>query len=453
MQSHETLMTTGPAWRHIVRFAAPLLWGNLFQQLYNVVDSLVVGNFIGQDALAAVSSSGSLIFLMVGFFNGIFAGASVVVARFFGAGDEEGVRSAVHTTVAFGVAAGLLVTALGVLLTPTLLVWMGTPQSVMPNSVAYFRTYFSGVVFMVLYNTAAGIFQAVGDSRHPLYYLIASSLTNVALDLLFVAVFHMGVEGAALATVLSQALSVCLGFYRLIHTQGVYRVRPRQVRIQGPMLRRVLAMGIPSGVQNAIISLANVVVQSSINLYGAMAMAGCGAYAKIEGFAFLPINAFVLALAMFIGQNLGAGEHRRARRGAAFGIVTCMALAELIGVAFYLLAPRLIALFNADAQVVAFGTQQARTITLFYFLLALSHAVAGVMRGAGRPVVPMLVMLVCWCLVRVSYILLAARPSGEIQMIFWAYPLTWGLSSLAFLIYYFRADWPHYLEKKSAARV
>ena len=219
------------------------------------------------------------------------------------------------------------------------------------------------------------------------------------------------------------------------------------------MLRRVLAMGIPSGVQNAIISLANVVVQSSINLYGAMAMAGCGAYAKIEGFAFLPINAFVLALAMFIGQNLGAGEHRRARRGAAFGIVTCMALAELIGVAFYLLAPRLIALFNADAQVVAFGTQQARTITLFYFLLALSHAVAGVMRGAGRPVVPMLVMLVCWCLIRVSYILLAARPSGEIQMIFWAYPLTWGLSSLAFLIYYFRADWPHYLEKKSAARV
>lgn len=445
-----SLMTDGSVWRHLLRFALPIFWGNLFQQLYNVVDSLVVGNYLGSDALAAVGSSGSLIFLLVGLFSGIFTGASVVISRYFGARDETGMRVAIHTTVAFGLAAGVIITIAGTIFTPHMLIWMGTPETVLPNSVLYFRTYFSGVVFVVLYNTAAGIFQAVGDSRHPLYFLIVSSITNVLLDLLFVAVLGMGVEGAALATVISQAASACLGFWRLTHTTGPYRVWPKKVRFNWPMLKQVLTLGIPSGVQNAIIAIANVVVQSSINLYGAMAVAGCGAYSKIEGFGFLPINAFALALATFIGQNLGAKEYARARRGARYGILACVLLAELVGVAINLGAPWLISLFNGDPSVVAYGSLQARTVTLFYFLLAFSHSVAGVMRGAGRAIVPMVIMLVCWCVIRVSYITLIARGSGNIQLIFRAYPLTWSLSSIAFLIYYLRADWPHYLENKAA---
>lgn len=450
MQDRATLMTEGSVWRHIVRFALPVFWGNLFQQLYNVVDSLVVGNFLGGDALAAVGSSSSLIFLLVGLFSGVFTGASVVISRFYGARDEASVRDAVHTTVAFGLVSGVVITIAGVLLTPRLLVWMDTPASVLPNSILYFRIYFSGVIFVILYNTAAGIFQAVGDSRHPLYYLILSSFINVALDLLFVAGFGMGVDGAALATVISQAVSAGLGFYRLCRATGPYRVWPKKVRFHGPLLRQLLTLGIPSGLQNSIIAIANVVVQSSINLYGATAMAGCGSYSKIEGFAFLPINSFALALSTFIGQNLGAREYARARRGARFGIVCCMLMAEAVGVLINLGAPLLIRLFNSEPQVVAYGVLQARTITLFYFLLAFSHSVAGVMRGAGRAIVPMLVMLVCWCLIRVSYIMLIARVSADIQMIFWAYPLTWTLSSIAFLIYYLKGDWPHYLERKAA---
>ena len=288
----------------------------------------------------------------------------------------------------------------------------------------------------------------MGDSRHPLYYLIVSSVVNVVLDLLFVAGFGMGVDGAALATVISQAASAALGFWRLCHTTGPYRIWFRNVRFHGRTLRQLLTLGIPSGVQNSIIAIANVVVQSSINLYGPMAMAGCGSYSKIEGFGFLPINSFALALATFIGQNLGAKQYDRARRGARFGILCSLLMAEVVGVGINLLAPWLISLFNGDPQVIAFGTLQARTVTLFYFLLAFSHSVAGVMRGAGRAIVPMLVMLVCWCVIRVSYIMLVARASGNIQMVFWAYPITWALSSVAFLIYFLRSDWLHYLERK-----
>ena len=450
MHEHATLMTEGPVWKHIVKFAFPVFLGNLFQQLYNVVDSLVVGNFLGAHALAAVGSSSHLIFLFVGLFSGIFTGASVVISRYFGAQDEKNMRIAVHTTVAFGLTAGVIMTVLGVWLSPHMLVWMGTPESVLPNSILYFRIYFSGVIFVVLYNTSNGIFQAVGDSRHPLYYLILSSVINVALDLVFVAGFGMGVDGAALATVISQAVSATLGFRRLFHTTGPHRVWPSKVRFHLPMLKQVLTMGIPSGLQNSIIAIANVVVQSSINLYGATAMAGCGSYSKIEGFAFLPITSFALALSTFVGQNLGAKEYKRARQGARFGILTSMLLAELVGVTVYLLAPYLIRLFNDDPQVISYGMLQARTVTLFYCLLALSHAVAGVMRGAGRAIVPMLVMLGSWCIIRISYIMLIARASGNIQMVFWAYPLTWSLSSIAFVAYYIRGDWPHYLDKKAA---
>lgn len=434
-------MTEGSVRRQIVRFAMPVFWGNLFQQLYNVVDSLIVGNFLGSDALAAVSSSSSIVFLLVGLFSGLFTGASVVIARCFGARDDEAVGTAVHTTVAFGLLAGVALSVIGVILSPLLLRAIGTPESVFPNSVLYFRIYFSGVVFVVLYNTATGIFQAVGDSRHPLYYLLVSSVINVVLDLLFVVGFGMGVDGAAYATVISQAVSAFLGFRRLMRSTGAYRVWPKKIRLNRVMLGRILYMGIPAGLQNSIISIGNIFVQSGYNRFGALAVAGCGAYSKIDGFGFLPITSFALAMTTFISQNLGANELDRVRKGARFGIVTSITLAQSVAVLVYIFIPQLVAAFNADPEVVRYGTMQARTLTPFYFLLAFSHCMAGILRGAGRAVVPMLVMAVCWCGVRVLYVPLIAAQFDNIRMVMIVYPITWSLSGIVFLIYYLKGDW------------
>ena len=443
-----TLLTEGPIGRKILAFAFPLFLGNLFQQLYNTADSLIVGNFIGSDALAAVSSSGSLIFLVVGFFNGISVGAGVVIARFFGARDKDGVERSVHTTVAFGLAAGVLLTVIGILFTPFILRLMGTPADVLPSSILYFRIYFCGSLAFVMYNICVGILQSVGDSKHPLYYLIFSSVVNVVLDLLFVAVLHLGVGSAALATVISQFLSAGLCFLRLTHIQEEYRIVIRRIRFDLPMLKQVIQNGLPTGLQNSIIAFANVVVQSNINAFGKMAVAGCGSYSKIEGFGFLPINCFTMALTTFISQNLGARQYDRAKKGARFGILCSISIAELVGILIYLFSPALIALFNDDPQVVAYGVTQARTVTLFYFLLAYSHCLAAIFRGAGRSAVPMTVMLVCWCIIRVTYITIIVKFVPVINVIFWAYPLTWSLSSIIFTIYFFKSDWMHTYEKR-----
>lgn len=444
------LMTEGSIPKAIVRFALPIFWGNLFQQLYNIVDALIVGNFVGKNALAAVTSSGTLIFLMVGLFSGVFIGAGVVIARYFGAQEHEKVSDAIHTTAAFGLSAGAFLTVVGVLLTPTLLRLINTPADVLPNSILYFRIYFGGAMSLVLYNTASGIFQALGDSKHPLYYLILSSMLNVLLDLLFVAVFHWGIAGAAFATILAQTVSVCLAWWRLTHMEGPYRVQIKKIRFHKGMLGQVLNMGIPSGIQNSVISIANIIVQANINSYGADAMAGCGAYAKIQGFAFLPITSFALALTTFVGQNLGAKQVDRAKRGARFGIFSSVILAELMGVLIYLFAPYLIAAFNGSEEVVAFGALQAHTDSLFYFLLAFSHAASGVLRGAGRSIIPMLVMMVCWCAIRITYISIITTIVPDIVAIFWAYPMTWCLSSIAFVFFLLKGDWSHYYEKQQA---
>lgn len=443
-------MTEGPIWRRIVAFAIPLFFGNLFQQLYNTADSLIVGNFLGSNALAAVSSSGNLIFLLVGFFNGLAIGAGVVVGKYFGAKKYDMVQRVVHTITALGLICGVVLTFVGILAAPQILVLMGTPENVLPNSVVYFRVYFCGSLAFVMYNFLVGILRAVGDSRHPLIYLIISSATNVALDLLFVAVFHMGVGSAAFATVISQFISAFLCLRQLLKSPEEYRLYPRRICIDRVVLGEIISNGVPSGVQNSIISLANVVVQSNINKFGEMAMAGCGSYNKVEGFGFLPITCFAMALTTFISQNLGAREYGRAKKGAVFGVICSLILAELIGVGIYTLAPQLIAAFNGDPQVVAYGTAQAHVAALFYFLLAFSHCMAGILRGAGKSTVPMFVMLICWCVIRVTYITLTVRIIPDIRVIFWAYPITWTLSSIAFLIYFLKSDWLHAFEKNQA---
>lgn len=444
-------LTEGSIWKSMLLFAFPVFLGNVLQQFYNAFDSWAVGQFIGDTALAAVSSSGSLVFMMIGFFNGVAMGAGVVIAKLFGARQYAEMRKVIHTVIAFGLVAGGFLTVFGVAFTPAILRWMGTPENVLPQSISYFRFYSYGILFSVMYNIFVGILHAVGDSRHPLIFLVFSSLVNVALDLLFVAVLRLGVGAAAAATTISQGISAMLCCIYLLRAKGEpFQMNWREIGFDRRSLQDILRYGLPSGIQNSVIALANVVVQSNINAFGASAMAGCGAYSKLEGFAFLPITCFTQALATFVGQNLGAHKYDRVKKGVRFGVWCAVILAELIGVVFYLLAPQLISIFNGQPEVVDFGTRHMRTICLFFCLLSLSHCIASVLRGAGMATVPMFTMLICWCVIRVSYITIGVRFVPRLETVSWAYPITWTCSSIVFLLYFFKSDWIHNFDRVEA---
>lgn len=434
-------MIEGKISKKIISFAFPIFLGNLFQQLYNVVDSLIVGNFVGKEALAAVSSTGSLIFLIVGFLGGIFVGASVIISHYFGAKDKENLSIAVHTTIACGLIAGIIITIIGVGFTPIFLKLMRTPDDVFREAIIYLRIFFSGGIFMVMYNACLGIFQAIGDSKRPLYYLIIAAITNVVLDILFVAGFGLGIEGAALATVISQLVSAILAFVKLTKIDDCYKIYIKKIKIDFNMLKSLLKMGIPTGVQNSVIALANVIVQSNINSFGSVAMAGSGSYSKLEGFSFLPITSFSVALTTFIGQNLGAKKYERVKKGARFGLIAGVTLAEIVGIIIWIFAPVFIKIFNSEPEVVKYGVMHARTTSLFYFLLAISHCLSGILRGAGKTKIPMYVMLISWCLIRISYITIMVRIIPDIRVVYWAYPLTWSISSIIFIIYNKKTNW------------
>lgn len=441
-------MTKGTPWKLIVEFAFPVLLSQLFQQLYNTADSLIVGRFLGTEALAAVSSSGTLIMFLVSFFTGTSMGAGVVISRYFGAGDEDRVSKAIHTNIAFGIVCGVLLTVAGVLFTPTLLRWMDTDPDVLPDAIAYFRYYFTGAIAVVMYNICKGIMNALGDSKRPLYYLIFSSLLNIALDLLFIGVFRWGVWSAAVATTISQALSAVLCFIHLCKPGTVYQVRRKDIGFDREMLGEILKYGLPSGIQSSVISLANVIVQTNINSFGKAATAAYGSYTKIEGFAFLPITSFTMAITTYVGQNLGAREYERTKTGARFGILASMALSAVIGAIIFAFTPLFIRAFSDDAAVIAMAVKQGRTESLFFFLLSFSHAVAAVCRGAGKAFVPMFIMLSIWCVFRIIYITAAMYFAHDIQLIYWAYPITWAMSSVVYLIYYLRSDWLHGFEQR-----
>lgn len=447
MDQDKMSMTEGKVWKILVRFAFPLLLGNLFQQLYNAVDSLVVGNFCGNEALAAVSSSGSMQHLLIGFFQGVFIGASVIISRCFGAKDEEGVDEAIHTTVIFSLAAGVVLTILGVIFTPMILLWMGTPENVLPNSVTYFRIYCMGLSGMVLYNTTNGIFNALGDSKHPLYYLIISSVANVLLDLLFVGAFRWGVAGAALATTMGQFLSAILGLLHLMSGRFVVQIKLSKLRVKGSVLKEVFLLGLPSGVQNSVNAIANLVVQSNINAFGDLAMGGCGSYSKIQSFVFLPVLSMSLALTTFVGQNMGANRPERVKLGIRQGMWISIVLAQIFGIFVFVFAPQLVGLFSKDPSVVAFGVQQAKVESLFFFLLAVTHACAGILRGAGKTMIPMAVTLGAWCVLRIVYIEALVRIIKNIYVVFSAYPVTWITSSILLLWFVKRQNWDENIAK------
>ena len=448
MRSKQNSLTEGSIWKAMLLFALPVFLGNVFQQLYNAFDAWCVGNYIGDDALAAVSSSGSLIFMMVSFFNGVAMGAGVVIARAFGARQYDTMRKAIHTAIAFGLVTGALLTVAGVALTPTILRWMGTPADVLPQSIEYFRYYFCGAIFTVMYNIFVGILHAVGDSRHPLYYLIFAAFVNVVLDMVFVAGLGLGVGSAAMATTISQGVSAVLCLVHLLRVDAPYKVRLKEVRFHKDSLVQIVRYGLPSGVQNSVIALANVFVQSNINSFGKAAMAGCGSYSKLEGFAFLPVTCFTQALSTFVGQNLGAGKHDRVKKGVAFGVICSCSMAALLSCVSYAFAPQLIGFFIETQEAIGFGTAHMRTICPFFFLLAFSHCIAGVMRGAGKASVPMFTMLGCWCIFRVTYISIAVRYVNQLTTVSWAYPITWTLSSIVFLIYFLKGNWIHNFDRE-----
>ena len=444
-------MTQGNPYSHMVAFAMPVLLSQIFQQLYNTADTFIVGKFLGTDALAAVSSSGTLIFLLISFFMGTSMGAGVVISRYFGARDADNISRAVHTNIAFGLVSSVILTVFGVAFTPTFLRWMKTDPSVLPQATEYFRYYFLGAIAMIMYNVCRGIMNAVGDSRRPLYYLIFSSVLNVGLDVLFVGAFKWGVWSAAVATVISQAASVVLCCIQLMKKGQIYSVSLRKIRFHKDMMIEIVRYGLPSGIQNSVIGFANVIVQTQINSFGKFATAGYGVHAKIEGFAFLPITSFNMATTTFISQNLGAREFDRAKKGARFGILAATIAAEVIGVLNYIFAPALVGFFDSTPEVLDLGVRQARTVALFYCLLAFSHAIAAICRGAGKAFVPMTIMLSVWCVFRIIYIEAVVHIFHDISYIYWAYPITWGISSIIYMIYYKRSDWVHGFEheKKS----
>lgn len=441
MSTEKGLMTHGPIAKQMLLFAFPIFLGQLFQQLYNTMDSLIVGNFVSSQALAAVSSSGNIIFLIIGFFNGMAMGAGVIISNAYGANDTFKMKRTIATLTVLGLLIGAFLMVFATAFTPWLLRVMNTPESVMPESITYFSIYFFGSIGLVEYNFISAILRAVGNSKSPLYFLMASSITNIALDLFFIVNLDWGVAGAAWATILSQYLSAILCFYKLYFTDGPARITFKETRMYWSDFTEILHYGLPTGVQNSIISLANVIVQSQINTFGDLAMAGCGVYSKIEGFAFLPIMAFNISISTFVAQNAGAAKLSRAKKGAIYGILFSMVFAEAVGVLFAAFSRQLIAFFDATPKVIDYGSGRAVFNGPFYFLLAFSHAMSSVFRGREKPVVSMLVMLICWTILRVSILTLMLMIRHNILFVYLVYPITWTASSLIFAIMFKKLDW------------
>ena len=435
------LMTEGVIWKEILLFSIPLLLGNLFQQLYNAVDSVVVGNYIGAQALAAVGSSAPVINLLVSFFMGLAVGAGVIISRYFGARKKEELHIAGHTSLALTFAAGLVMTLIGVLISPYVLQWVGTPSDVMESSVLYLRIYFLGILSVMVYNMGSGILRAVGDSRNPLYFLIVSSVTNIILDMLFVIVFHMGIAGVGWATLIAQTISAVLTMLLLMRTKEEYQVKLKHIRFHKHMLYEIVRLGLPSGLQNAIVSFSNVIVQSNINAFGSLAMAGCGSYTKIDGFAILPVMSYSMALTTFTGQNMGAKKYDRVKQGAKTGILMSVITIVCISALLLMLGPNVLAIFSSDPTVINYGLYMMHVLAPGYIFLAISHAFNGIIRGAGITTVPMIVMVTCWCGLRMAWILTSVPLFHDIGVVFMGWPLTWIASALWLFLYYRKGKW------------
>ena len=434
-------MTTGVIWKQILMFSLPLLLGNIFQQLYNTVDSFVVGNYVGNEALAAVGASNPLINLIIGFFMGISTGAGILIARYYGGKKQDELERSIHTFIAFSFIVGVFLTIFGLLLSPTLLTWLKTPPEVMPQAILYLRVYFWGVLFLVIYNAGSGILRAVGNSRNPLHYLLVSSIINVVLDFTFVLGFDMDILGVALATLIAQFVSAILVVYHLVKSEDVYKLVLKNIRIDKEMLVGIVRLGIPTGIQQTVVSFSNVLVQSYINSFGASAMAAYSAADRFKAFIGMPTNALSLTITTFTGQNLGANKKDRVQRGITTTVWIAVSAVIILGIPTFIYAEQLISLFSQSAEVIDYGARQLRIVVPFYTFLTITSILSGALRGSGLTIVPMFIMIFSFTILRQVFLFFAMKINGTMDMIFWSYAVTWFAAMVMTLIYYKKTDW------------
>lgn len=429
-------MTEGNILRHILLFAFPLLIGNIFQQLYNTVDTWVVGRFVSNEAYAAVGSVGPIVNMLIGFFLGLSSGAGVVISQYYGARRYEDVENTVHTAVVMTLVLGVIFTCLGLFMTPYMLHLMKTPDNVMPESTAYLTIYFSGILGLMLYNMGAGILRAVGDSKRPFYFLVVCALMNTALDLLFVLQFKMGVEGVALATVISQSTSAVLVIITLLRTDECIKVSLCKLRVHWVMLKKIISVGIPAAIQMAITAFSNIFVQSYINYFGDNCMSGWTTYAKVDQLLFLPMQSIALASTTFVGQNLGRNLVTRAKKGVNLALTTAVTATVVMMTPVIIFAEPIVSFFNNKPEVVAYGTLLLRWLSPFYVLCCFNQIYAGALRGAGNSRAPMIIMLSAFVVFRQIYLFVMSRICNEIVPITMSYPAGWLLCSTLTMIYF-----------------
>lgn len=437
-------MTQGGIVKLLIQFSIPLLIGQLFQQLYNTVDTLVVGNFVGKEALAAVGSTASIINMLIGVFLGFSMGANVVVSQYYGAHDEKSVHDTVHTTIVMSLAFSVILTVLGVVLVPLMLRMMDTPADVFQDAAAYLRIYFTGVSGLILYNMGSGILRAVGDSKRPLWFLIFSAIMNTILDLVFVVVFDMGVAGVAWATIISQFLSAVLILFVLSRTSGPYRLIWSHLRINRAILNSIIQIGLPSSIQQGVTAFSNVFVQGYINRFGSAYMAGYSAYGKVDVFALLPMQAVSMASTTFVGQNIGAGDVQRAKKGIHASLLLSIGCTAILIIPMMIFAPQIISVFNSEPDVIYYGALYMRLTSPFYLTVCINQIFAGALRGAGDTRAPMFIMLGSFVVFRQIYLFVFSRIfPGNFYPIVFAYPAGWILCSTLLYIYFRHSHWEH----------
>jgi len=438
LQSKSTVkdMTSGNIAKQLMFFMFPLLVGNVFQQLYNTIDSIVVGNYVGKDALAAVTSTSPISIMLVGFFMGMSTGAGVIVSQYFGAKDVKSLRKSVHTSIMLTLILGVFFMALGYLITPTMLKLMATPDSVMNDANVYLRTYFLGILGLMLYNMASGILRAVGDSKTPLYILIFSSILNIVLDLVFVIVLDLKVAGVAYATIISQFLSALIVMVMLFTSKDIYSLRFRELKIDMPILRKIVKVGFPAGIQTAVVSFSNVFVQAYINHFGAEAAAAWGVYSRIDAFVILPMQSMGLSITTFVGQNAGAGKKKRIKDGIRIALIMAIIITTIICVPLVIFAPKIVVLFNKEAQVIAFAALFIRVNELFDIVACSNQIQAGALRGVGNAIVPSIVMIFSFVIFRQIYLKIASMLTSSIIPIAWGYPAGWICCSIVLFVYF-----------------
>ena len=433
-------MTQGNIVRHLIIFALPLLAGNVFQQMYNMVDTWVVGRYVSNEAYAAVGTNGPIINLLIGFFMGLSSGAGVVISQYYGAKRYEDVSRTVHTAITMTLILAVLFTGLGLFLTPYLLNFMNTPANVLPESTTYLRIIFSGIGGLMIYNIGSGILRAVGDSQRPFYFLVVCAVMNTILDLVFVLVFRMGVAGVALATIVSQAVSAVLVVITLLRTDECIKVRLKSLGIHFDMLKKIFRVGIPAAIQMAITSFSNIFVQSYINFFGDNCMSGWTTYAKVDQLLFLPMQSIALASTTFVGQNLGSNQVERAKKGVTRALLLAVTSTLILMVPVLIFAPQIVAFFNSKPEVVEYGSMLLRWMTPFYVLCCFNQIYSGALRGAGNSKAPMIIMLSSFVVFRQIYLFIMSRICNEILPIAMSYPAGWLLCSTLTLIYYHKVQ-------------